>query len=357
MFLFLIFASVLSYWGIDKSRRTQIKIAFTLFCFLCFFCMCRGESVCVDTSHYIAIFKYGELGLRFGILYSIIYDVCVFIGGGPHVFLAIMALLTYIPIIVLSQKSENPSLVWLIFIICPAFFMESFNLVRQTAAMSYLLLGYVSLGGENKNIKRAIVWFILACFLHKMAVIVLPFCFLYKYKISKNIVYVSLIGSFALGLCLSMDAFYVLFDRFSMFFSMFENDSSAGTIINHYIENEKLLGEWGLIGMLINLIPFTLLCLFSYTSPNKGQFIFNIFFCGTIFNNLFVSSAFNARIASFMTVASLIYIPMIYNSVDKRQKRLIQFSLFLLFLIFVRKLWGYQISSHSMGILPYSFCF
>lgn len=361
MFFFLLLSILIAFLYIGKDKKSQAIITIAILSILCFLCMFRGESVCIDTAHYIDIFKSGELGSRYGVLYSWLYHLCVLAGGGPHMFLALMAIVTYVPLIYLSKKVDSPSVLLLLFIACPAFFLETFNLIRQTAAMSFFLLSYYFVD-NNKKLKSGIM-FVIACFCHSISIVFLPFYFLIRLKVPPKLMYLSLLGSLLIGLVLSMDFFYDTMDnvvQYMMLMPIFNNGISTGDIINHYIESDELTGQWGIVGILTNTLPLTMLCAASYHNSDEEKThmaLYNFFFFGTVLGNLFGSSAFNARIASPLTIACLLYMAYTYDKVGFKQKRWIKIAFLIIIVVFVRKLWGYFTDVHSLGIIPYSFCF
>ena len=361
MLFFLLFSILIAFLCIGKDKKSQVIITITILSILCFLCMFRGESVCVDTAHYIDGFKSGDLGNRYGLLYSWLYRLCVLAGGGPHMFLALMAIITYVPLIYLSKKVDSPSAFLLLFIACPAFFLETFNLIRQTAAMSFSLLSYYFVDNDKKL--KAGIMFVIASFCHSISIIFLPFYFLVKLKVPQKLMYLFLFGSLLVGLVLSMDLFYDTMDevvQYMMLMPIFNNGISTGDIISHYVESEELTGEWGIVGILTNTLPLTMLCATSYSNSDgekNHMALYNFFFFGTVLGNLFGSSAFNARIASPLTIACLLYVAYIYDKVSFKQKRWIKIAFLIMIVVFVRKLWGYYIDVHSLGIIPYSFCF
>lgn len=354
MFNFFVLLAIFALWSVQMPLQKQRNYSIVILSVLLVLCALRGNSVCADTQHYVDIYNYNLLGERFGPLYSIIDTLCRSLNGGPHMFLAIMALITYVPLIVLVNKIETPSLMVVVYILFPAFFMESFNLVRQSAAIIYLLLGYVCL--NNNEVKKSIIPFAIALLLHKMAIIAVPFFLLYKLPISVKTSTILLVGSLFFGISISMTAYSSLLEQLTVLLS--SNDGmSAGNIVSHYYENDELIGEWSIVGMLFNTLPLTLLCFVINVEECKGNSFYNFLLLGAIISNLFVSSAFCVRIASFFSISAVLAIPFAYNVLSQERKKMLFYCIALVFLVFVRKMWGYNIDPFSTGLLPYEMFF
>lgn len=149
---------------ISKKKNWPLLIFFTLYFLLL---ALRAVEIGADTFRYVEIYElvnvtdWADLanvrGSEMG--YSILTKICSVIWDDPQFFLAVVALVTTVPIMILYfQESENSMVSMVLFITFPVFMMN-FSGLRQGVAISIGVLAYYM------TKKKRLIPFILAVLL------------------------------------------------------------------------------------------------------------------------------------------------------------------------------------------------
>lgn len=357
-FSILLFVCILGLIPSRNQERWAYGVLFAMF----LLCGLRGDSVCVDTQHYINIIKSNDLENLYGFIYGLIGSFCKWFGDSPHIVLFVFAMLTYIPLFMLIRKASLlPVLSVAVFMVSSSLFLETFNLVRQSIALMFILWAMYYLD-KCKNFKDKKFVFLILLFVfiayqfHKVAILAAPFFIFAKLNIEKRKVYIILFLSFLTGLTSQMVDISEYLTYLTNLQSYEETGSFARTF-GSYAFSEEYIGQWGIMGKLVNALPMNLLCLATYNKQTKGNTYFNLTFFGVVFLNLFVSSTFCIRISTILTISQLLLVPIAFKTSGKKQQLYIYGVLGLMAFLYVYKLIGYMNSPQSLGVLPYSFCF
>lgn len=150
----------------------------------------------LSTKELFTHFNYAEKG------YSILMQIAMFFRLSDTAFLFLIALLCYVPTLLLFRNYSSDSLMSLIIYICfPYFFWYSLGVFRQMIAVSILLLGFKYF--LNKD-WRYIIFIVLASTFHVSSLLMLPIFILYLF-INSKIVLIATIP---------LEAIILLFGRF-----------------------------------------------------------------------------------------------------------------------------------------------
>lgn len=315
-------------------------------------CGLRGDYVGRDTINYVQFTDGLVEEDRFGISYTIIRDLLLFYGLDAHEILLFFAIITYLPIIILVYKLTNkPALAVLLYMTATShFFLETFNLVRQELAVSFIILSiYCFSRNEKKGYFLSLVFYILALLSHSISVIVLPGFIICKRKFSKLTVTAGVFISIALGY---IGADKLLTSAIELLGFITIIDGSYLTNYGEHVNNVS----WSFLGTITHWLPLALLCLGSY-SKKSDNVLYNFLWIGTMMTNLLISNKFCDRIASLFTISMILYIPLVYKSLLPNNKVLVQTAVFIFCFLHIYGLLSLVIHPEARSVIPYHFYF
>ena len=219
------------------------------------------------------------------------------------------------------------------FLILFTIYFQSFNIVRQSLAISVVLWAY-SYAAE-KDMAGFMMAIAMASMIHFSAVFCLPLYFIMHFDLSFRVKLCLLVGSFVIGyMGVSLDslAFLSAYDAYSDYLVV-EDRFSVG----------RLLMKLSLLGISIYVI---------YKDRVHNQFISNMFMFSVIADNICMNvHPFVARMTFYLIIIQPVYFVMYFMNVGKFYFRNIVFgSLVLCRLIF----YIHYLSINSGEIVPYS---
>lgn len=171
--------------GVRKSRINRVNnvlIALAVFSIFAF----RSISVGVDLDNYVAHFNQGELletrGKNWEVGYAALNDTVRLLTSDPHVFLAVVAALTILPVAwVIGKTSEGIYLSWILFVtVGPFAFMLSG--LRQGIALAIVFATLPFLA--RRKILIPLLLIIVATTFHQSALVFLPAVGLYRVRLT-----------------------------------------------------------------------------------------------------------------------------------------------------------------------------
>lgn len=285
-----------------------------LFCVLMLLCGLRGHDVGRDTVNYVFFAENpGAFNLAWGPIYSFFISVSQSTSDPATTFLFIMAVFTYIPLMIISRTvSSFPALTVLMYMIPNGlFFYESFNLARQILAISYILVAVVYLS-QNKII-ISLLFAILGFFLHPYTIFFVPFYFVNNIRFSQGSVYILIIFSAFLGVFGVLD--YIT-DVLGIMTSTFEDSSFAMfTKFAKYGEvGSEIESHYSMIGALSHILPLSLICILGAKNASREDVYYKMMVIGAVVTNLFVGIIYCERIASTFTIAQILAIPLMFKT-------------------------------------------
>ena len=185
VYLFLLFFALLNLIFIRNSKMRVVS--YILIAYMLILCALRAENIGTDTYHYAdmvsGIKSNTEEKLQFQLFFSLLIDIAR-VTTFPF-FLSLCAFLTYIPLLIVLNKSCQrylPIALLLFVVSMQGYFMNSLNIIRQIMAAVFLLCSYYELN-KGRKLKFA-VWYIIALLTHTSSLLYLPFIFLSFYKFS-----------------------------------------------------------------------------------------------------------------------------------------------------------------------------
>lgn len=267
----------------------------------------RDESVGTDTGHYIDIFNFCEsadslmfvfISSRTEIGFATITYAISHLGMDINVAFLIYALLSIIPVYIgaLCMKDKaSPVLIMALYYLM--FYHYSFNIVRQSIAMSFVFLSVVQM--LKGNVKLSIVLWILAVLNHNSAIIGVVFLsFIILRNRSLLLKAAVLISLFLAVIILANTLFVEQLDYYEGYF-----DKGQGRAEKSYI-----------LEMFINY----LIVLYARIKLMEDSSLFFLASLTTLMLIIISPVApFFFRLANISDVLMLIYIPQILCSIAK----------------------------------------
>ena len=355
MFLFIVVlvATIISCFLSEKKQRISVVLLGGIMMLLCGL---RANTIGADTDGYFKFADFAtsvESSERFGILYLTLRDICG-IFNNPQVFIFVIALLTFVPLLWLIIKdSPLPAVSLLVFMVASShYYLECFNIIRQLLSVTLI---YIFL---HKYLRKEYLWaflfFVLAFFAHKFAFFVLFIIPFLRTKISFPIVLCSIIISIIIGYLGTLN----FVTDFLAFLSHYESESVYNVAsFGNYANNHILYSKWTPAEILLHWLPVSVVCLFGYLkkSPNN---LYNMLFVGTIITNLLMSNVYCDRIANYYTVSQIFVIPNCLSKGSKESKIAVNFviSFYILFYIYTLYIQNLDIDFID-NIMPYKFFF
>lgn len=267
-----------------------------------------------DTSH--------EIGYQF------INKLVVYFNGDYQSFLILTSFVFLFPIFYTVRKiSFNPSLSIYLYYTSYLFF-QSFNIMRQSLAVSFVILSYLFLIKEKWVFY--IITVLIASTFHTSALIALPLAFLHKVNFNKYSYLVLILISMGMGLLLGR------------FFA-----SSIASLLGYesYFSDLK---EVGLLNRTVFLLLFNSLSIFIvFTIRSVYSIELKLFILYVIAFNLLITVPYSYRMLFYFSISGILFYPYyIYN--NKINGKLIPISIVILYtFISFTRIFG------DGGVFPY----
>lgn len=372
---------LLSIVGLFLSYNKQKTLSILMIIFMSGICCLRGVDVGTDTITYMN-FSMGHDTDGFGPLYSLFAFFAQLTPFPPTVFLTIISILTYIPLLIICSKySKMPCLTLFLFMSTTAiYFLETFNICRQALAIMYVLLAiiqYDEKGNENEfytirqihNVKTGkgniykktsfsnkTISISLLCFAfiaHPYTILIAPLFILKNINLTRDKMMLYIVISVFLGLFVSEYVMTFLISILSMLFG-----GSSSYLLSHLTKytTYDYSSEYTFIGRVAHILPYIFLLLFTYRKEYANTLIYKMMFWGFVLLSISLSSIFSERIACTYTIAIIVALPNIYFSLTKRQKM-------YTFLVFAYLVYRYISDMQVMALsnlnypVPYKFIF
>ena len=183
--------------GYARRKRFMILVCIELICFAGI----RSLDLGADISNYLGSLRYYRslapnqiLGAElvwpydYEVGYFFLTKLCAWLNMSDTVFLFAIAIIIYVPVCwFLLQYSANPAIGILVYFAFSGF-TYSLGIFRQMIALSILLIG------SKFIIDRKLIWFVItvgiAMLFHTTAVVLLPFYWIYKMRLSNKIPFI-----------------------------------------------------------------------------------------------------------------------------------------------------------------------
>lgn len=367
----------------DKQRNIFILVLTSLL----LLCGLRGHNIGIDTSNYCDLF-YGTVdSSRLGFIWEGLISLSHTISSNPSIFLFLSAVITFVPLgLLLYKVSPNPMISLLIFMVSVnKLYFETFNLVRQMAAVMWIL--YVGVfysllistdDNKDKNWKLylygqtclkkfsflpkkkfcflvlAIICFTVAFLLHKIVLIAVPFLFLSRLRLNKTWITGALIISAIIGVSGVLD----LFNNMLLLLDSYNSGSTNSFAIYGNYSRRDMTVEWSTISKLAHILPNSLVVYFSYSKHQNGleRLSFNMLFYGTFICNLLVSNVFCDRLTNMMTIF-VVFVVAYSMKYNLRTRKPMILLLLAIISFFIHVVIGLNAAPGHDDVLPYEFFF
>lgn len=256
----------------------------------------RDISIGIDTSNYYDIWNWISQGVGDYIEpgWYWLTKIIQYLGGSYNFFLWVIATMTFIPIGYAGKKvGYNPSLI-LLFYYLITFYLQSFNVMRQILAISFVLLGYLNLANANK--KRYFIWVCIAFLFHYSSIVALIVNFVPRRINSSrkkivNLLLGSLLGSFLL----TPNFLSIIIGRYAVYLQ-----DGAGI-------RENVLSAY-ILGCLVNILYIIIYK--TMDSAYRESWFMKTYLAGIIFMNLTTQLELGTRIILYFTILQIIVFPM-----------------------------------------------
>jgi len=291
----------------------------------------RGISVGTDTINYKDLYSGVELkGFEVGYYY--LNDYIISHGYNFQIMIFISMLLCLFPVFFVSSKLSSRPLLSVTLYVLLYFYFNSFNVMRQSIAISLFFLALYFYHKNNKS--GYIISIIVAALFHTTALIVLVIYPFYKIHIHKFIYIILILVSFFVG---ALNIFPLILQKFDI-----------GELYKVYLEVS--LGSatsFSFTRLLLNMW-----LLYLIISGNHNDLFLKNFFIGVFLLNIFSFSPVLARISQYFLLAQIIVIPNLMLSHSYKYQRNFQ-VIGVLYAIIV---FAFLISSNVGEVVPYTFC-
>lgn len=321
-----------------------------LFAWMFFLCAFRSFEIGADTENYRRIYnsRAALSSYRYEFLFYQLMSFFREFKLGFRAFLITLSVLIYVPLFcILRKESKNLSVSILLFIVSANYyFFESFNIIRQLVATSFLLVSYSKF--IRKNYLVSFLFFGVAIGFHISSLIYLPFLFLATRKVSYRFVCITILCSLVYAFAFSSIDFLTNQVKFLAEIEALNFGKYA------YYSDYRLDMARNINGLLTLLLPHSFLCLYAYKRLN-GNYYSTLYYWGVLFLNLISLFPTSYRMAYGLTCLELLLVPMILN---RETRKTIWAYLSLLSLYFIYKVYSISVTTHSAAkLIPYEFSF
>ena len=226
---------------------------------------------------------------------------------------------------------------WLALIIAIPYIVNvvTMGYTRQGVALGFAMLALLALKKEQNY--RFILWVIFATLFHKTAIILLPFAALVN---TKNFLWI---------------LFWLILTFLTLYFLFFIDH--ANTLWTNYVENE-MASEGGLIRVLMNVIPASLLLIFRKKLIPKG-YEYRLWIWIAIFSLICLPLVFFAstavdRIALYLLPIQVYVFSRISFLFSSEATRVICIVFIVFYYSLIQWVWLNK-ATHAYAWLPYQF--
>ena len=272
----------------------------------------RDISIGSDTISYYNIYNYIHDGSRTFVEYGWfgINKFIQYIGGNFSLLLWITSLLTLIPVGILSKRyTPNPSLGLFVYDALYAY-LNSFNIMRQLLAMSFVLLAYSAL--DRKKMVSFTIYVLVAISIHISSIFVLTVFCVKNIKLNLARVIMMLLSTLVIGCIINNKLLTLLVGPYVHYLDSRYRDNLFTTLV---------------MGMLSNLV-FILIYITSKVDDRNNIFM-KIYFLGIVFMNITLQLTLGTRFILYFTIVQFLVFPIYLESNRFKQKNIVKVTLIL----------------------------
>ena len=242
----------------------------------------------------------------------------------------LMSVITIVPVVYsVKNYSISPAFSILLFVVLGCWHF-SFNLVKQTAAASIILLGYPAI--RDKNFKKWVIVCLLGALFHFSAILMIPVYFLAAGRTSKKTIGTTI----AFGLFI-----FFFYDRLFDVASFLKRGENLVSI-HSGTRNDSV----NILRVLVNLIPLLLFVLFrrEYRFDDSDlEAMFNMSLLNGALNIGTMNSIYIYRFCVYTNIFNILFIPMMLSKLKSSNRRIIT----VLLTVFYTAFWLYDLNKGS----------
>ena len=341
-YLLILTVSILIAFCIQKSEN----LSFEYFCRISLLLVLLIPAACRlnigrDYNDYVKIFNNPNKHSGIEPLFLAIIRFCKLCRLGSFWMFGITSFFTYLPLsFFIPKKKTFMTFTFYSLLFC---YMASFNLVRQSCALSYLICG--CLWYFDKRKLKAFIFFLIACGFHYSSILIFPCLIIYRFPIKKNIIRICLllIGT---GILIKFNFISIVFKIVGLFSSKY---AAYGT--NAFLGAKPKLGSG--LGVILNLLMPIYFLFMGEKLPKDYKGILNL----NVIYMLSYVLALQVNIFSRLQT-SLLYVPIICSTsflmVDSKYKKVTYYFFCLIYLIyFIKNMTVSRVGTISNAIVPY----
>ncbi|MDM1398177.1 EpsG family protein [Myroides odoratimimus] len=282
MEIYIVLVLLLLVMSFFKSNKVLFLVSTF---FLIFLAGYREVNVGSDTINYFYIFKGRIEGSDLEFLFVWLLTFVEQVGGDFNFLLLILAILCVLPVSYVVYKTSN-NVFYSLFVYTSLFFyFNSFNITRQSIAVSFCFLGYYFL--DKKKLKSFIIAIIIGFLFHRSAIIAFILYPLLLVNVSKKLMYLITVLSLILSTTGVFTSLLTILGFFGEKYLAYSSllDIKEGGIVTRLLLNVFLLTiiflvkkiDIWLISMFIGVIVLNVLSF----SPELGR-LSQIFLIGQV---------------------------------------------------------------------------
>lgn len=331
--LLYIFLAILTLVCAFVIRGNKLKglMFFSVLIVMLLLCGLRGAQCGTDTYNYWRM-AWGTYGGEIPFIYEPLLKFSRCFPLSHVVFCLCMAGLCYVPLMyILNKYSDNKCLsVFLYMATGGLFFLEGFNLAKQSVSLSFVLLA-VALYEDRKKLASCISY-LFAILFHPFALLLLPLPLLSKIKFSKPRVVIILGLSMFLGIVFSVVLMGDIIEKVTSVVG-----GSSFYIFNHLSKYSHYNYTYNVsfIGAMSHMLPMVILCLIIYSNQIANNLFYKMLLFGTVILCLNIGSLFCERTAAFYTIAVIIAYPNSLKYVTCKQRKRIRYFCIVLLALYI----------------------
>ena len=291
---------------LDKHVKNQ-RIIFVMLCILLLCISGFRYGLETDYWHYYYIFhgilKASNIEIAYTLLNKIIYAVT----HNFNIFCFIIAIVSMGLKGWIFDKMKYPFMALLCYYL-RFYVLFELNAIRQGLAITFILLAYIAI--DKKNIKKYIVFSIIAILFHSSAIVIFIAPILKKMNLNAYKIVIIYMAALIFRI--------FLFDQTIVFlqgFATFINGSSNGVIkgTQYIINSGDKMQSFGILNYIRIILPG--LALYYLQKKDNKPFFYNIYFWGSIINIMFLGlDTIGFRLASNFYVVECFILCDIINS-------------------------------------------
>ncbi len=341
VYLYMLFFS-LSFYGINKMvyNKTVEQILLFLMFIMLFIVSAIRKHVGTDYGVYLYFYRmidtreYDPEGMEIGYFY--LNKIIKHLFGGEYaIFIVTSLIIIGLVYLIVKKFSVDPLLSTILFM-CIGFYMESFNIIRQSIAIAFILYSYKY--SETKF--KWIIPILIASLFHITAILVIPFYLIAKMNLQKKHHILLVLAGFFLYLTYGKTVVYLT--------SIMEG-------FEHYKDSIFVTQGANPIRTVIS-ISILLFCFTGYediVKDKKMKFAFTMLIFANIFTLFMLKGKIFARVVGYFDVFQILIIPYVLKYMNKHKMR--KYSLFITSAIVccISFYFYYSVSTNQGHVIPY----